>query len=103
MEREDEEDPCEAISFGDFQTYFRNKKRKLQLQQEEMYECRQSKVSVCLRTFLVTCASLNRAARAAPDTPQIFEGVIAYVNGYTDPPIHGNCYFTVFLALTIHK
>ncbi|KAI1307385.1 deoxycytidyl transferase [Mortierella claussenii] len=65
MEREEEDDPYEAIKYGDFSTYFRHKKQKLQLQQEEI------------------------AALAPEDTAQIFEGVVVYVNGYTDPPIHG--------------
>ncbi|KAF9356858.1 deoxycytidyl transferase [Mortierella sp. AD094] len=64
MEQEREDDPYEAIQFGDFGTYIRHKKQKLQLQQEEI------------------------AALAAPDTAQIFEGIVVYVNGYTDPPIH---------------
>ncbi|KAG0015429.1 deoxycytidyl transferase, partial [Entomortierella chlamydospora] len=64
MEREREDDPYEAIQFGDFGTYIRHKKQKLQLQQEEI------------------------AALAAPNTAQIFEGIVVYVNGYTDPPIH---------------
>ncbi|KAG9325824.1 hypothetical protein KVV02_005748 [Mortierella alpina] len=65
MEPEQEEDPYAAIQYGDFASYFRHKKQKLQIQQDEI------------------------AALAAPDTAQIFEGVIVYVNGYTDPPIHG--------------
>ncbi|KAF9204528.1 deoxycytidyl transferase [Haplosporangium sp. Z 27] len=65
MEREEKDDPYEAIQFGDFGTYIRHKKQKLQLQQEEL------------------------AALASPDLPQIFEGIVVYVNGYTDPPIHG--------------
>ncbi|KAF9113153.1 deoxycytidyl transferase [Mortierella sp. AM989] len=64
MEHEQEDDPYEAIQYGDFGTYIRHKKQKLQLQQEEI------------------------AALAASDTVQIFEGIIVYVNGYTDPPIH---------------
>ncbi|KAG0245010.1 deoxycytidyl transferase [Mortierella sp. GBA43] len=36
MEREREDDPYDAISYGDFSTYFRHKKQKLQLQQEEI-------------------------------------------------------------------
>ncbi|KAG0321679.1 deoxycytidyl transferase [Dissophora globulifera] len=64
MEREREDDPYEAIEYGDFGTYFRHKKQKLQLQQDEI------------------------AALAPPDLAQIFEGIVVYVNGYTDPPIH---------------
>ncbi|KAG0365282.1 deoxycytidyl transferase [Gamsiella multidivaricata] len=64
MEREEEEDPYRAIQYGDFATYFRHKKQKLQLQQEEI------------------------AAQAGPNLSQIFEGIVVYVNGYTDPPIH---------------
>ncbi|KAF9173499.1 deoxycytidyl transferase [Mortierella sp. AD010] len=64
MERERDDDPYEAIQFGDFGTYIRHKKQKLQLQQEEI------------------------AVLAAPNTAQIFEGIVVYVNGYTDPPIH---------------
>ena len=37
MEQEGSEDPYDAIGYGDFSTYFRHKKQKLQLQQEEMY------------------------------------------------------------------
>ncbi|KAG0206260.1 deoxycytidyl transferase [Mortierella sp. NVP41] len=64
MDREKGDNPFEGIGFGDFGTYFRNKKIKLQLQQDEI------------------------AALAEDDLPQIFEGVIVYVNGYTNPPIH---------------
>ncbi|KAF9929508.1 deoxycytidyl transferase [Linnemannia zychae] len=64
MERDTPHNPYEAIGFGDFGKYFKNKKIKLQLQQDEI------------------------ADLANEDLPQIFEGVIVYVNGYTDPPIH---------------
>ncbi|KAF9188156.1 deoxycytidyl transferase [Haplosporangium sp. Z 11] len=65
MERgREEDDPYEGIKFGDFATYIKHKKQKLQIQHDEV------------------------AALASPDIPQIFEGVIIYVNGYTDPPIH---------------
>lgn len=37
MEREKPDNPYEAIGFGDFGSYFKNKKIKLQLQQDEMY------------------------------------------------------------------
>ncbi|KAF9900957.1 deoxycytidyl transferase [Linnemannia zychae] len=66
MDREQPGNPYEAIGYGDFGSYFKNKKIKLQLQQDEI------------------------AALAEEDLPQIFDGVIVYVNGYTDPPIHGN-------------
>jgi hypothetical protein len=36
MEREKPDNPYEAIGFGDFGSYFKNKKIKLQLQQDEM-------------------------------------------------------------------
>ncbi|KAF8946703.1 deoxycytidyl transferase [Haplosporangium gracile] len=72
MEREKPDNPYEAIGYGDFGSYFKNKKIKLQLQQDEI------------------------AALAEDELPQIFEGVIVYVNGYTDPPIHGG-EFTQFL------
>ncbi|KAG0257811.1 deoxycytidyl transferase [Mortierella polycephala] len=65
MEREQEEDdPYKGIGFGDFGTYIKHKKQKLQIQHDEI------------------------AALASSDTPQIFERVVIYVNGYTDPPIH---------------
>ncbi|KAF9913617.1 deoxycytidyl transferase [Lobosporangium transversale] len=64
MEREKEDDPYEAIGYGDFGSYFRRKKQKLRLQQEEI------------------------AAQIAPGVQQIFEGIVVYVNGYTYPPIH---------------
>ncbi|KAF9539314.1 deoxycytidyl transferase [Mortierella hygrophila] len=73
MEREKPDNPFEAIGFGDYASYFKNKKIKLQLQQDEI------------------------AALVEDDLPQIFEGVIVYVNGYTDPPIHGG-EFTQFLS-----
>ncbi|KAF9125676.1 deoxycytidyl transferase [Mortierella sp. 14UC] len=72
MDREQPGNPYEAIGFGDFGSYFKNKKIKLQLQQDEI------------------------AALVEEDLPQIFDGVIVYVNGYTDPPIHGG-EFTQFL------
>ncbi|KAG0228115.1 deoxycytidyl transferase [Actinomortierella wolfii] len=53
-----------GVSFGDFGTYMRHKKRKLQDQLDEI------------------------AAKAPKDLPQIFEGVIFYINGFTTPPIH---------------
>jgi CRISPR/Cas system-associated protein Csx1 len=37
MDREQSGNPYEAIGFGDFGTYFKNKKVKLQIQQDEMY------------------------------------------------------------------
>lgn len=37
MEREKPDNPYEAIGYGDFGSYFKNKKIKLQLQQDEMY------------------------------------------------------------------
>ncbi|KAF9434802.1 deoxycytidyl transferase [Entomortierella beljakovae] len=64
MEQEKEDDPYDAIEFGDFGSYIRHKKQKLQLQQDEL------------------------ASLAPEEIPQIFEGIIVYVNGYTDPPIH---------------
>ncbi|KAF9294775.1 deoxycytidyl transferase [Linnemannia elongata] len=73
MEREKPDNPYEAIGYGDFGSYFKNKKIKLQLQQDEI------------------------AALVEDELPQIFEGVIVYVNGYTDPPIHGG-EFTQFLS-----
>ncbi|KAG0045659.1 deoxycytidyl transferase [Gryganskiella cystojenkinii] len=64
MDPDKEDDPYNAIDYGDFGSYFRHKKAKLQLQQEEI------------------------AALAPADLTQIFEGVIVYVNGYTNPPVH---------------
>ncbi|KAG0371091.1 deoxycytidyl transferase [Mortierella sp. AD032] len=72
MDRETPNNPYEAIGYGDFGSYFKNKKIKLQIQQDEI------------------------AALVEEDLPQIFDGVIVYVNGYTDPPIHGG-EFTQFL------
>lgn len=47
---------------------------------------------------------VDSAALVEDELPQIFEGVIVYVNGYTDPPIHGNValelvYFTSLFRL----
>ncbi|GAB1310912.1 deoxycytidyl transferase [Madurella fahalii] len=53
----------EASEFNGFGDYFRRKKLKLQ------------NLDVELRA-------------AAPDKPQIFKGVLAHVNGYTQPPLH---------------
>lgn len=53
----------EASEFGGFGDYFRRKKLKLQ------------NLDVELRA-------------AAPEKPQIFKGVVAHVNGYTQPPLH---------------
>ncbi|KAF9325988.1 deoxycytidyl transferase [Podila minutissima] len=63
MAQESNDDPFQAIGYGDFGTYIKNKKAKLQLQFDET------------------------ASLADPDTPQIFEGLVIYVNGYTYPPI----------------
>ncbi|KAF9389895.1 deoxycytidyl transferase [Podila verticillata] len=63
MAQESNDDPFQAIGYGDFGTYIKNKRAKLQLQFDET------------------------AALADPDTPQIFEGLVIYVNGYTYPPI----------------
>ncbi|KAG0021977.1 deoxycytidyl transferase [Podila clonocystis] len=63
MAQDSNDDPFQAIGYGDFGTYIKNKKAKLQLQFDET------------------------AALADPDTPQIFEGLVIYVNGYTYPPI----------------
>ncbi|KAK8114460.1 DNA repair protein REV1 [Apiospora kogelbergensis] len=53
----------EASAFGGFNDYFRRKKIKLQ--------------------------NLDSEIRAsASDHPQIFKGVVAHVNGYTQPPLH---------------
>ncbi|KAG0340126.1 deoxycytidyl transferase [Podila humilis] len=63
MAQENNDDPFQPIAFGDFGTYIKNKRAKLQLQFDET------------------------AALAEPDTPQIFAGLVIYVNGYTYPPI----------------
>lgn len=59
MEQEGSDDPYNAIDYGDFSTYFRHKKQKLQLQQEEMYVvgpikgvCCQAMPAVGLTSFL---------------------------------------------------
>ncbi|KAI0164697.1 impB/mucB/samB family protein [Xylariaceae sp. FL1272] len=51
-----------ASAFGGFADYFRRKKIKLQ--------------------------NLDAEARATSDKPPIFKGVVAFVNGYTQPPLH---------------
>ncbi|KAF9581565.1 deoxycytidyl transferase [Lunasporangiospora selenospora] len=61
--QEQEDDPYAAVEYRDYASYFRNKRQKLQNQNDER-------------------------ASAAPNVSQIFEGVIVYVNGYTDPPSH---------------
>ncbi len=50
-------------SFNGFGDYFRRKKIKLQNRDVEL-----------------------RAA--APESPQIFKGIVAHVTGYTQPPLH---------------
>ena len=37
MDPDQEENPYDAIEYGDFSSYFRHKRQKLLLQQEEMY------------------------------------------------------------------
>ncbi|KAL7789433.1 hypothetical protein V8C37DRAFT_386507 [Trichoderma ceciliae] len=60
---EDEEgEEYEGSEFNGFGDYFRRKKIKLQ--------------------------NLDADIRAASDRPPIFKGVIAHVNGYTQPPLH---------------
>lgn len=53
-------------------------------------------------SHLLTTRSLllaDSAALVEDELPQIFEGVIVYVNGYTDPPIHGNAPWSSFISL----
>ncbi|KAF9969953.1 deoxycytidyl transferase [Actinomortierella ambigua] len=64
MADDQEDDHYAGVSFGDFGTYIRHKKRKLQDQLDQL------------------------AAKAPKDLPQIFEGVVFYINGFTVPPIH---------------
>ncbi|BFZ64960.1 deoxycytidyl transferase [Saitoella coloradoensis] len=73
----EEGDEYSGSRFGDFHTYMRHKKAKLQNQDAVL----RSKVT--------------------PDTPQIFKGMILYINGYTKPPqadlwnlivVHGGVY-----------
>jgi DNA repair protein REV1 len=60
---EDEEgEEYEGSEFNGFGDYFRRKKIKLQ--------------------------NLDADIRATSDKPPIFKGVVAHVNGYTQPPLH---------------
>jgi hypothetical protein len=47
-------------------------------------------INECLNPNDSAVTFSNSAALVEEDLPQIFDGVIVYVNGYTDPPIHGN-------------
>ncbi|KAF9161821.1 deoxycytidyl transferase [Actinomortierella ambigua] len=64
MADDPDDDHYAGVSFGDFGTYMRHKKRKLQDQFDLV------------------------AAKAPKELPQIFEGVVFYINGFTVPPIH---------------
>ncbi|KAG0256333.1 deoxycytidyl transferase [Actinomortierella ambigua] len=68
MADDPDDDHYAGVSFGDFGTYMRHKKRKLQDQFDLV------------------------AAKAPKELPQIFEGVVFYINGFTVPPIHGGEY-----------
>lgn len=52
----------EGSAFNGFGDYFRRKKLKLQ--------------------------NLDAEIRAASDKPQFLKGIVVYVNGYTQPPLH---------------
>jgi hypothetical protein len=98
MEPEPEENPYDAIEYGDFSSYFRHKRQKLLLQQEEMWvfpsplitsHMNNQPSSPSVNTYSRLLLYFISAALAPSDMAQIFEGVIVYVNGYTNPPIHG--------------
>lgn len=71
----------DALRFGDFSTYMRNKRAKLKVQEHSLLEQEEA---------LLAAAAKTQQTSDDPDHhtvyPPIFKGCTIYINGHTDPP-----------------
>ncbi|PWN20121.1 hypothetical protein BCV69DRAFT_277889 [Microstroma glucosiphilum] len=67
----------DALKFGDFSTYMRNKRAKLKVQEHSLKEQEEA---------LLAAVGSSASTAEIPSAPPLFQGCTIYINGHTVPP-----------------